>query len=332
MTDHSQNTIHATEQTRLRQSRPGASKQFKSFLRSHLDCFLLTLSQLISMPLATLMTSAALGISLALPAGLYEMINHIQEIGGQFNKVNEITLYMKQEASDQQAAEMLQQLQQLKGVIRVEHKTREQALEEFQQYSGFGDALQALNTNPLPHVFIIEPSPQYSDPVQIEKLLLSLKQLPLTGAAQLDVQWIKRLFAIISVGRTGVLVIAVLLSLAVLLIVGNTIRLAIENRRQEILVIKLIGGTNSFIRRPFLYTGIWYGLLGGILAVILIDLSLMVINYPLSELGRLYQQSLLQLDFMSLSHKLQLLLISMLLGLGGALIAVNRQLRLIELK
>ena len=170
----------------------------------------------------------------------------------------------------------------------------------------------------------------YLEPANLEKLVDTLQKNPEVETAQLDVQWLKKLFSLIAVGKTGVLIISSLLGLAVLLIIGNTIRLDIENRRQEILITKLIGGTDSFIRRPFLYLGVWYGLLGGILAVILVDISFLIIKQPLSTLAELYQSDLLKLSSSEISHNIQLLIISILLGLLGALIAVNRQLKKIE--
>ena len=148
--------------------------------------------------------------------------------------------------------------------------------------------------------------------------------------AQLDIKWLKRLFSFIEIGKTGILLVSFLLALAVLLIIVNTIRLAIENRRNEIIITKLIGATNSFIRRPFLYLGFWYGLFGGLVAIFFVDLSLLIIQQPIKQLTKLYQSDLLTLSIMSFSHNMYIILTGILLGLIGAWFAVNRQLKHIE--
>jgi cell division transport system permease protein len=147
--------------------------------------------------------------------------------------------------------------------------------------------------------------------------------------AQLDMQWVKRLYGLMDIGRRGVWVLASLLALAVLLVVGNTIRLAIQNRRDEIIITKLIGGTDTFIRRPFLYTGFWYGVLGGIIAFILVQASLGVLAGPVNNLAGLYS-STFRLDGMDLPTVGALLSSGMVLGLLGSWLAVGRHLRAIE--
>ncbi|MBF0264928.1 MAG: ABC transporter permease [Gammaproteobacteria bacterium] len=323
-------TIIKTKKAQLRQSRPGFFTIIQSFLLSHWHYFTATMSQLSKTPVSTFMTSAALGIALALPAGLYEMMLSVQKVGNEFDNIHKISLFLKPDVSQEQAQKLQIKLKSSASISAVEYKDQKQALEEFKEFSGFGDAINALNDNPLPQVLIVEPSLMYLEPSNLEQLLVTLKQNPEVKTAQLDVQWLKKLFSLISLAKTGVLVISSLLGLAVLLIIGNTIRLDIENRRQEILVTKLIGGTNSFIRRPFLYLGIWYGLLGGILAIVLVDISFLIIKQPLSTLAELYQSDLLTLNSTEISHNIELLTISILLGLLGALIAVNQQLKKIE--
>jgi cell division transport system permease protein len=169
-----------------------------------------------------------------------------------------------------------------------------------------------------------------ADPIQLDSLLQTLSQQTEVDSAQLDIKWLKRLFAIIEIGKSGILLISALLALAVLLIIVNTIRLAIENRRSEIIISKLIGGTNSFIRRPFLYLGFWYGFLGSLVAIFLVDLSLLIIQQPIDHLSTLYQTELFSLSIMSFGHFFQLLFWGIFLGLSGAWFAVNQQLKHIE--
>lgn len=216
------------------------------------------------------------------------------------------------------------------GVISVHYISREQALKEFQTLSGFGDALKALKSNPLPSVLIVKPKLSSSKNEQtVQRLLTKLRNLRQTDKAQLDMQWVRRLYAIMNIVERGVLILGLLLALAVLLVVGNTIRLAIQNRRKEIVVMKLIGGTDAFIRRPFLYTGFWYGLFGGIIAWLLVSFTLLSISNPIEKLTTLYQNQF-ELNQMSFYTTLILLILSVLLGLAGSWFAVGRHLRDIE--
>lgn len=317
-------------QISLRQSRPKFVTLISSFFLRHLQVFFYTLGQLTKTPFSTLLTSASLGIALALPAGLNEMLLTVQNAGSDFTQVNKISLFLKKGITEKEVAKLEKQLKGMPEIIEVEHISEQQALDEFKQHSGFGDALKALEDNPLPHLFIVEPSMSYSDPLQVEQLSQQLKNLPGVDLAQLDIRWLKRLFSIIEIGKTGIMVVTALLAMAVLLIIGNTIRLAIENRRSEILIMKLIGGTNSFICRPFLYLGFWYGFFGGIVAIILVDISLYIISQPMLQLRELYQTELFDISLMSYTHNLQVLVSAILLGLFGAWVAVRRQLRLIE--
>ncbi|MFK5894010.1 MAG: permease-like cell division protein FtsX [Pseudomonadota bacterium] len=314
----------------LRKSKPGLTCLLKSFFISHVQSLFFTLGQLSKTPLSTLMTSASLGIALALPAGLNELVASVQQLGGNFEQINKISLFLKHQIDDSEVNSLQQKLLAMPEINGIEHISPQQALIEFKRHSGFGDALKSIPNNPLPHVLVIEPSLSVATPEQIEVLLNQLSQIPQVDLAQLDIKWLKRLFSIIEIGKTGILVISSLLALAVLLIIVNTIRLAIENRRNEIIITKLIGGTNSFIRRPFLYLGFWYGLFGGLVAIFFVDLSLLIIQQPVEQLTRLYQTNLFSLSIMNLNNNLQIILAGILLGLIGAWFAVNRQLKHIE--
>ena len=141
---------------------------------------------------------------------------------------------------------------------------------EFQRYSGLGNVLTHLDKNPLPTVLVIQPSESINEPEQLAALQMEIQAQPVVDHVQLDMDWLRRLHELLTLGERVVAALAVLLALGVLLIVGNTLRLAIENRREEIVVIKLVGGTDGFVRRPFLYTGFWYGIGGGVIAILLL--------------------------------------------------------------
>jgi len=335
MTEQSFNNDKPIEKhspVQLRQLKPSFSSRFKEFFIRHLQVFFYSLGLLSRSPFATLMTASAMGIALALPTGLYVVLDHARQVSGDMNSINQISLFMKKNTTTEQINTIQTKLQAYAEIAQVKYINRSEALKEFQQHSGFGEALNALKSNPLPDLLIVFPSMTHSEPHQIRRLLADLKNIKQVDRVQLDIQWLQRLYAIIQIGQRGVLIIASLLALAVLLIVGNTIRLDIENRRSEIIVMKLIGGTNSFIRRPFLYTGFWYGLLGSLIAVLLVNISLVMINDPLAYLSSLYDNRLFSLGLMGINVSSSLIFSGCFLGLLGARVAVGKHLKEIEPK
>ncbi len=295
----------------------------------HLQVALSSLGRLYRTPLATLMTAAVIGIALALPTGMHVALSNIQQLAGGWDGAATLSLFLKQEVDEKQIIKLTNKLGAHPKLAEVQLINPDIALEEFQRLSGFKGALKALDRNPLPTVLIIEPLQQYSTPEAAEELMTEFNRLAEVDFTQLDLQWVRRFHAITEIARRGVMVIGILLGLAVLLIVGNTIRLEIQNRKSEIEITKLIGGTDAFIRRPFLYNGLWYGLSGGILAWLLVSISLWMLNGPIERLAGLYRSEfdLSAIDFYTLSI---LLLGSALLGLFGSWIAVGRHLSDIE--
>jgi cell division transport system permease protein len=309
--------------------RRGPLTALRVYLLRHLQVFFYSLGVLSRSPFATLMTTAVIGIALALPSGLHVVLKNAQQLSGGWDGAAQISLFLKRAVQDDEASRLARQIHKLPEVANVSYISRHEALQEFQRLSGFGDALEALKDNPLPSVLVIHPTPAASTPASTEKLLNRLKDYPPVDIAQLDMQWVKRLYVIMELVRRGVVVLAALLALAVLLVVGNTIRLAIQNRRDEIVVMKLIGGTDAFIRRPFLYTGFWYGLFGGVIAWLLVSLSLTILSGPVERLTGLYQ-SQFELSGLDAATTGMLIGTSILLGLAGSWLAVGRHLRDIE--
>ena len=315
---------------RKRHAKPGFITLIKSYFIRHAQVFFYSLGQISRAPVSTLMTCMVIGIALALPTGLHTLLSNAQQLSGGWENTAQISVFLKKQISESQAKNIQSDIQSWPGVAAVHYISREQALKEFQNLSGFGDALKALNTNPLPSVLIVKPHLSSTSNEQgALKLLTRLRELRQTDKAQLDMQWVRRLYAIMNIVERGVQILGFLLALAVLLVVGNTIRLAIQNRRKEIVVMKLIGGTDAFIRRPFLYTGFWYGLFGGIIAWLLVSFAMLSISSPLEKLTALYQNQF-ELNNISFATALLLLLISILLGLLGSWFAVGRHLREIE--
>ena len=318
--------------TRKREShsRPRFFTLCHSYFIRHIQVFFYSLGQLSRAPISTLMTCMVIGIALALPTGLHTLLQNAQQLSGGWESTAQISVFLKKKVRVEQALKIKKNIEQWPNVISVHYISREQALEEFQSQSGFGDALKALNSNPLPSVLIVKPKLSASKNENATKILLNkLRSLRQTDKAQLDMQWVRRLYAIMNIVERGVLILGLLLALAVLLVVGNTIRLAIQNRRKEIVVMKLIGGTDAFIRRPFLYTGFWYGLFGGVIAWLLVSFTLLSISSPIEKLTALYQNQF-ELNNMPFLTVLFLLLLSILLGLIGSWFAVGRHLREIE--
>jgi cell division transport system permease protein len=319
----------AREQPRKPASRHGILARIRIHLLRHLQVFFYTLGQLSRRPASMLMTAAVIGIALALPAGLHVVLKSAQQLSGGWDEASQISLFLKRGTPDDEARRLRRQLEENPQIRQVSYISPKEALEEFQRLSGFGEALDALQSNPLPGVLVVLPRVEPGRPDAGEALLAELRANPRVDLARLDVQWVKRLYAIMDILRQAVYVLASLLALAVLLVVGNTIRLAIQNRRDEIVIIKLIGGTDAFIRRPFLYTGFWYGLFGGVIAWLLVSVSLWILNDPVEKLAGLYQNSF-ALSGLNAQTTGILLLSGVLLGLIGSWIAVGRHLRDIE--
>ncbi len=308
---------------------PRSSLRADIWLMRHLQVALASLGRLIRTPLSTLMTTLVIGIALALPAGLYLLLGNVQTLSGNWDGAASISLFLKQETSEEQAQSLATSLQEDPAIAQVKSVSRHEALEEFRQLSGFAGVVDSLEENPLPALLIVEPAAAHAEPILAEALLERLRKHNEVEFAQLDLQWVRRFHAITEIARRGVIILASLLGLSVLLIVGNTIRLEIQNRHAEIEITKLIGGTNAFIRRPFLYNGAWYGLFGGISAWLMVSISLLLLDNPVEQLAGLYQSGF-QLSGINFSTLILLLGGSTLLGLAGSWIAVGRHLNEIE--
>jgi cell division transport system permease protein len=305
------------------------ARRLPNYLARHAQVALNSLGRLYRSPLASLMTAAVIGIALALPAGLYLLTGNLQQLSTQWDGSASISLFLQSTVSPQQSQVLHGRLLGWPEIESLQLINPDQALAEFRALSGFGEALDALDENPLPFVLTLKPAPQHADAGSATRLLEKLRALPEVELAQLDLQWVQRFNAIIDIVRRSIWVLAVLLGLAVLLITGNTIRLEIQNRRDEIEITKLIGATNGFIRRPFLYSGFWYGVMGAVLAGLLVELAFLQLHGPVRQLAVLYQSGF-SLDTLSPIEGLALLLAGASLGLLGAWLAVGRHLATIE--
>lgn len=309
--------------------RLGLLRRCKAYGEHHLQSLLDSLGRLTRNPVAGVMTIAVIGIALALPAGLHVVLKNVQALSAGWENAAQISLFLRKDLREERLRKLVSELKAMPEVAVVSYVSPDEALAEFQRLSGFGDAVNALQQNPLPGVLIVQPALAASAPAAVEGLLERLRGHPDVELAQLDMEWVKRLYAMMEIARRGVAVLASVLALAVLLIVGNTIRLAIQNRRDEIEVQKLIGATDAFIRRPFLYSGFWHGLLGAVIAWLLVNVSLWALSAPVARLSSLYD-SRFELGGLGWGTTLYLMLFGILLGFIGAWLAVDRHLRTIE--
>lgn len=327
----SREAVHKPPVRGASHSKSGIGGQLQGWLMHHQQSAGSSFMRLLAAPVQTLMTALVVAIAMALPATLMVALNNIQRLGDHWDSNPKITVYLHLRAQ-QKAIEQLQQtLQQLPEVHAQQYISPEQALKDFQEQSGFGDVLKVLDDNPLPPTLIITPAAEAVSPEQLQSLIDRIAEEAVVEQVEIDLDWVRRMQAIMALGRQIVTGLALLLSLGVLLALGNTIRLAIENRRDEIVVIKLVGGTDGFVRRPFLYTGAWYGLFGGVLACLLVSVGFAFLAGPVGSLAGAYQSEF-RLHGLGFDGVVSLLTISTVLGLMGAWLAVSRHLSDIEPK
>ena len=297
--------------------------QVYAWLESHRASLVDSLRRLGKQPVGSFFTCLVMAVALSLPMGLALLLDNVERLGGTWQRAAQISLFLQIDASEAEGQALREQIAAMDDVAEAEWISREQALDEFQQQSGLGEALKELPDNPLPGVVLV--TPQEIDKTTLEALRLRLAELPKVQQAQLDLLWVERLTAILKLGERFVFGLTLLLVMALLLVIGNTIRLHIENRRTEIEVIKLVGGTDSYVRRPFLYMGTLYGLGAGVLAWLVLAYGLSWLNGAVVDLAGLYGSDF-ALAGVPAEDGLSLVLGAVLLGYIGAWLAVARHL------
>jgi cell division transport system permease protein len=306
-------------------------QRFLMFFVSHFRQALGSLGELWRSKAASLMTIGVLGLSITLPSTLYVMVKNAENVSSGWEQASQISLFLKERVSQGDIDQLLKRIQLWPEIDSINYISADQALDEFKQLSGFGDAIAYLDQNPLPNVILVTPTSRHANPVAARILLDKLRDEREVDIGKLDIEWLERLHALLNVVKDLVTVIALLLFLAVVLIIGNTIRLNILSKKDEILVMKLVGATDAFIQRPFMYTGFWYGFLGGLLAWIAVILLLWWMSSSVSAVSELYQKSF-DLTGADVSTFLWMLGLSVFLGLTGSLLSVRRHVREIEPK
>jgi cell division transport system permease protein len=269
-----------------------------------------------------------IGVTLALPAAINVIVKNAQAISGGWDNALDFSLFLKQGVTESEAEGLGRLLEQRADVESVQFVSAATALAEFRELSGFGAALDQLPDNPLPHTLVVRPSSGNTS-ASMTLLQEELANLPETEYVQVDTEWVQRFHAILDIVRQAIAIGAALLGIAIVVIIGNTIRLDIENRRDEIEVTKLIGASNAFVRRPFLWTGFWYGLFGGLLALGLVYYGLFLLEGPVSRLAGLYQGNI-TIASLGLAEAVGIVGIGVSLGLVGSWVTAARHMRQIE--
>lgn len=284
--------------------------------------------RLVRQPFSSLMIVLVIAVTLAIPASLNLVVRTAQSMSAGWDNALDFSVYLRRDVTEADAGKLAQLIGQRADIASVRLITATEALAEFRAQSGFGAALDKLSENPLPHTLVVRPSAA-STSASIILLQEELGNLPESDAVQADTEWVQRFHAILDIVRRAIVIGGALLALAIIVIIGNTIRLDIQNRREEIEVTKLIGASNAFVRRPFLWSGLWYGLFGGLMAVGLVYYGLYLLAPSVKRLAGLYQSGV-GVTSLSALEALAVMGIGMALGLIGSWFAAARHMRRIE--
>lgn len=299
----------------------------KMWLSQHWQALGQTLKQLARTPLSSLLSIFVIGIAFSLPLGIYTLIGNLQTLSGHVANTPQLSLFLRLDTTSSDIEQINARLEKFPNIASFKFVSKEIALQQLQHESGLADVVGSLIKNPLPDAFVIDI--QQVSPNELESIQATMKEWPEVEHAQVDTDWARRLDAFVKLGQFTVLMLACLLGFALIIVVFNTIRLQILTKRDEIEVSKLIGATDSFIRRPFLYFGAIQGMAGAASAWLIIALGIQAINESLVELTQLYSIDFF-IDHLSLMDSLSLLLFSAWLGWLGARLSVAQHLSLIE--
>ena len=287
----------------------------------HLRAFLFALGELFRYPIGNLVTLFVIGIAFSLPVILFELLQNGETAMTYFHESPTIMLYLKQDMSSDQLNSLLQTLQQNRQIQATHYISPQEGLNALQADSSISAAIQALGSNPLPGVIEVTPNQLNNDPAMMQSLYDQLKTNSYVDSAQLNMAWVKRLFYLIQTLKQLTLGIAFIFCIGLVLIVGNTIRLDMKSHQEEIYILRLIGATNAFIRRPLLYKGLLYGLIGSVIALLLANSVLWWLESPLSELTLTYN-AVFHLQGLSVQQILIFILSCAFLSyLGGRMVA-----------
>ncbi len=319
-----------------RSSKIGAGKNsqnrswFAQYFFMHKFALRAGLKRFLQGRLGSVMTVFVIGIALTLPAALQVAVKNAEQIAPSMESSAQITLYMEQDVSLQHVASLASDIKRRKEVATTSFISPDDALKEFQQDAEIGDALSQLSDNPLPAVILVTVHREFIDKDAFNQLILELSALPLVKIAQADLHWLECLLGIIKLIKQTALVITIFLIIAVIMMVGNTIRLMSQSYKDEIEISKLVGATDSFVRRPFIYSGIFYGFFGGLVSIIIVVISISYLQTHITDLAQMFDSQLTLLS-LNLIDGLTLIITGTLLGFGGSWVAVSRYLHELNL-
>ena len=298
------------------------------WMTRHASSAIGALGRIMRHPFSSLMIVLVIAVTLAMPAAINVVVKNARAISGSWDNALDFSVFLKQGLSESEAEGLGRLIEQRADVESVQFISATTALGEFKEQSGFGAALDQLPDNPLPHTLVVRPSPGNTS-ASMTLLKEELDNLPESEFVQIDTEWVQRFHAILDIVRQAIAIGAALLGIAIIVIIGNTIRLDIENRREEIEVTKLIGASNGFVRRPFLWTGFWYGLLGGLMALALVYGGLSLLEGPVARLAGLYQGGI-TIASVDLAEAGAIVGIGIFLGLFASWLTAARHMRRIE--
>jgi cell division transport system permease protein len=297
------------------------------YFRLHLKNLIGALGRIGGSPVGAALNVLVVAIALALPTAMQILLANAGNLAPAFEDAADFTVYLNPDIDETSGRTLADEIAARDDVTSTRFVSKAEGLAQFEQWSGFGRTLDALDDNPLPHIIKVRPA---SDEIEnIDRLSAALTQMDEAATVQFDRVWVERLQAILGLGRRTVDIVSILLAAAVILVVGNTIRLEINNRRVEIEVQKLVGATDGFIRRPFLYTGLWLGALGAVVACLVVGIGLWLLGQPVRQLAALYQSDF-ELTGLTAATTGLVVGSGALLGWAGAWIAAARHLRAIE--
>lgn len=303
----------------------------RAWLRRHSYSFFSSLGVLLQHKVGTLMTVLVLGIAMFLPLGLYVTLANLGSMNLHQDEWNAVTVYFASGTDETEVRRVAGELEKSQQAEKVVIISPAEGMADFREASGFGESLDMLEDNPLPWVMQVSPQPGSAGQVEEDVAALStyLQSIDSIEVTQFDYKWLQRLGRMLELGQAMVTVLMLLFGLAVVVVVANTIRLDVASRAEEIEILALVGAGNAFIRQPFLYMGLWYGLMGGVLAIVLLYLALAYLGGPLGLLLETYGTEFV-IRGLGVGNTLWLLAGAGLLGWLGAWIAVQRYLRLLQ--
>lgn len=296
------------------------------WFKNHSRAFVYSFGELCRTPFASLMTLLVIGIAMALPAGFYVVLQNFQTLSHEWNGSPTISLYLKKDLPQPEVDLVVNELKQNANFADIQYISPAEGLAQFAKQIQFSNVLKGIQSNPLPGVIIATPTQDNQAPAKIQALLKQLQNLAQVNQARLDLAWVKRLYYIITISERITIALAILFCIGVVLIIGNTIRLSAESYQTETAVLRLIGATNAFIRRPLIYRGFLYGFLGGSIAWGLVATVLWTLETPAQNLAATYENGFV-LHGLTLPAGLAIVLICTLLGTLGASITAYKQLR-----